>query len=361
MCIKDRYISVCPAGIFAVDENKKILNKILFDKQNREQEFLDSMKENISKKEQQLIKQLKGEVIFEIQKHNYKSQYPNKAGEYLRENLREILLNEKVIKTKDEFVSFMNGFNKKITKEKIKEKTGIDKIIVQVVGAIEETDKIINTMQMRLKEWYLWYFPEIFEIYKNNDVITDYVAEKTFRAPIKEINIEDSAGMDLSKKDLSVLKEYAKTIKSLIEERKNLEKYLEDIIKENMPNLYELAGAELTSHLISASGSLQKLAQFPSSTIQILGAEKALFMFLKGKGKSPKHGVIFLSPYIQQAPKDSKGKIARTLASKLSIAAKLDYYKGEFKGKELKKSLDNLLRSELSKKHNKESKRKRRR
>ena len=115
--------------------------------------------------------------------------------------------------------------------------------------------------------------------------------------------------------------------------------------KELAKNMTTLIGGQLTAKLIARSGSFEKLASFPSSTIQVLGAEKALFRFLKGQGSSPKYGLIFQSTYVQKAHKDDRGKIARILASKLSLAAKLDFYKGDFMGDSLKLDMDNAMKS----------------
>jgi nucleolar protein 56 len=118
-----------------------------------------------------------------------------------------------------------------------------------------------------------------------------------------------------------------------------MEKYLENLLKEFAPNFSAVAGPLLAARLINLAGGFDKLAKKPSSTIQLLGAEKALFRYLHGHGKSPKHGVLFTHNLIQQAPAKKRGKIARVIASKLSIAIKMDYYGKEDKSEELKKDL----------------------
>jgi len=158
--------------------------------------------------------------------------------------------------------------------------------------------------------------------------------------------------MELSEKDAEEVARFADAIVTLFSLRDELDKYLKELVKEEMPNLYELLGHILAAKLLSAAGSMEKLAKMPASTIQLLGAEKALFRYLRSKGKTkpPKHGVIFLHPYIHRAPKKKRGKIARLLASKLAVAARMDYYTKEKKGKELKKELEEKVKEILEEK-----------
>ena len=95
------------------------------------------------------------------------------------------------------------------------------------------------------------------------------------------------------------------------------------------PNLTTLAGAMLAARLIAEAGSLDDLAKMSSSTVQLLGAESALFAHLRGQASSPKHGIIFMHPAVRSAPGDDRGRIARALAGKLAIAARIDTYRGE--------------------------------
>src|SRR4030065_417735 len=111
-----------------------------------------------------------------------------------------------------------------------------------------------------------------------------------------------------------------------------------------MPNFSAVAGPLLGARLLSVAGSLDRLAMMPSSTIQLLGAEKALFRHLKGEGKAPKYGILFGHPLIQQATKETKGKVARLVAAKLSIAARLDRFAGKDEGESLRKQLEESMR-----------------
>jgi nucleolar protein 56 len=190
---------------------------------------------------------------------------------------------------------------------------------------------------LRLREWYGLYYPELINS-KDNEGIVNYVVEKLYRD-------EDSVGHEISKEDLQVIKKLADGIKELYTLKSKLDEELEKKMQQIMPNTTHLVGSSLAASLLIQAGSLEKLARFPSSTIQVLGAEKALFRYLSGKGKAPKHGVIFLSRYVQEVPIKFRGKMARKLASKISIAAKIDYFdKGKkFVADKLKEELDREL------------------
>ena len=130
-------------------------------------------------------------------------------------------------------------------------------------------------------------------------------------------------------------------------------------MKEVAPNVTALVGPLLGARLLSLAGSLEELAKLPASTIQVLGAEKALFRALRTGGKPPKHGVIFQFPEIRRSPRWQRGKIARALATKLAIAARVDYFTGRYIGDELKKKLMERI-DEIKKLYPKPPKRERR-
>jgi nucleolar protein 56 len=109
-------------------------------------------------------------------------------------------------------------------------------------------------------------------------------------------------------------------------------------------------GPTLGAKLIRYTGGLGRLTVVPSGTIQLLGAEKALFRHLKEKADPPKYGVIFQHPMINQAKWWHRGKIARTFASKISIAARIDYYGGEFIADTLEKQMEKRV-AEVKKKY----------
>lgn len=229
-----------------------------------------------------------------------------------------------------------------------------DLLLVQSVASIEELNKIANLMSERLSEWFGLNFPE----FKTNDprkyaqVVVALDRSNPDEAALAEAlgNPESakavlgraraSAGVAFSPEDLAAVREMAKTLLEVYTLREGVEKYIDTLAVRICPNLSHLAGPALAAKLVAKAGSLSKTANFPASTLQVLGAEKALFKHLKTGSKPPKHGVIFQHPLISTSPKKIRGKIARALAGKLAIAAKADAITGNFIAPALKESFE---------------------
>ena len=153
--------------------------------------------------------------------------------------------------------------------------------------------------------------------------------------------VSKSLGADINDNDLEKCKSLAKEIVNLDNLISEYEKYQEELCQEICPNISTVAGAAIAAKLISHVGSLSKLSLLPASTIQVLGAEKALFKHLKNKRiDPPKHGIIFQHVYISSSPKVVRGKIARALANKITLAAKADAFTKRFIAEDLKKDLE---------------------
>lgn len=221
-----------------------------------------------------------------------------------------------------------------------------DNMIIQSIALLDQLDKDINTFSMRVKEWYSYHFPELMKIVGDNymycrlakllgnrkDMAED-ILEK-----IEEITMDSgksaaivsaskmSMGMDVSPIDLINIMSFSSRVISLTEYRKSLVDYLHKRMTSVAPNLSTLIGDVVGARLISHAGSLTSLAKYPASTVQILGAEKALFRALKNKGNTPKYGLIFHSTFIGRAGAKNKGRISRYLANKCSIASRIDCF-----------------------------------
>jgi len=222
-----------------------------------------------------------------------------------------------------------------------------DNMIIQSISLIDQLDKDINTFAMRLKEWYAWHFPELSKITKlDNNMYAKLVLFIKEKTSLKEDSIHGlteitkdeeisrqvfeasrtSMGLDLSEFDLLNIEAFAQRVSKLIDYRKNLYEYMENKMKNIAPNLTVLIGEIVAARLIAHAGSLLNLAKYPASTVQILGAEKALFRALKAKSNTPKYGLIFHSSFIAKASKKNKGKISRYLANKCSVATRIDSF-----------------------------------
>ncbi|XP_061366548.1 nucleolar protein 56-like isoform X2 [Gastrolobium bilobum] len=222
----------------------------------------------------------------------------------------------------------------------------VDNMVIQAIFLLDTLDKDINSFSMRVREWYSWHFPELVKIVNDNYLyakVSKFIEDKS---KLSEDNISDltevvgdedkakeiveaakaSMGQDLSPVDLINVQQFAQRVMDLSEYRRKLYDYLVAKMNDIAPNLASLIGEVVGARLISHAGSLTNLAKCPSSTLQILGAEKALFRALKTKGNTPKYGLIFHSSFIGRASARNKGRMARYLANKCSIASRIDCF-----------------------------------
>jgi len=263
-----------------------------------------------------------------------------------------------------------------------------DNMIIQTIALLDLMDKDLNSFSMRVKEWYSWHFPELKDIVKDNHVFarcasfiqdkktlfssmkmpttfsscTDsetYDKDQTVEKGSKDTNnssnlyisnrlfglteicgdegiakdiivaAKTSMGMDCSPVDMINIVNFTQRMVRLAEFRQKLSIYLADKMKLVAPNLSTLLGDTVAARLISKAGSLTNLAKAPASTVQILGAEKALFRALKTKGNTPKYGLLYHSTFIGRADSKNKGRISRYLANKCSIATRIDSFSEE--------------------------------
>lgn len=228
-----------------------------------------------------------------------------------------------------------------IARQEISESLSEDLLIIQSISLIEELNISLNQLSKRLREWFSLTMPELSLRTEDNEEFTK-LALKDKKQLEKQFKLK-SMGSDFKERDKIQYSFLAKQVKELFQLRTKNEEYLEQIMKLYCPNLLSLMNAPLIAKLLKQAGSLRKLGMMPASKIQILGAEKALFRHLKTGSRSPKHGMIFQHPVIQQAKMKDRGKIARLLADKLTIAARVDFFKGDFIGDKLKKEVEARL------------------
>ncbi len=230
--------------------------------------------------------------------------------------------------------------NLKLTKQKIRDSVNEDNLISQAINSIDEIDKVSNILVKRLKEWYSLYNPEFVVSIQNNPKFVELIQKKSKSKLLEELKVKFSMGKDLEKKDLDAMMSLARELSLIYEYKERQKKYLESIMESYCPNLLELAGTTIGAKLIEHTGSLRKLALLPSSTVQILGAEKALFRHIRTGARPPKFGIIHDHQFILQSKKAMQGKKARALADKITLAIRADYFKGNFIADKLKKQLE---------------------
>lgn len=246
-----------------------------------------------------------------------------------------------IMRSMDNFRS-LHQANIAITKRDIRSSFSNDTYIVQSVNTIKELDKMITMLSSRLREWYGYGAPEVARDVRDLEAFARLVATTTIEDAYKATKTlpEERMGAKLQKEDCTAMKAMAEEILNLFSLRNAQEEYLEVLMRKECPNIQAVAGTMIGAKLLATAGSLRALSKFPASTVQTLGAEKALFRHLTTKSRPPKHGHLVNHPLVASTPKNKRGRAARVLADKLSIAAKVDYFKGAFVGDKLRKQVE---------------------
>ncbi|MEM0448926.1 MAG: ribosomal biogenesis protein [Methanomassiliicoccales archaeon] len=238
-------------------------------------------------------------------------------------------------------MNLMQAVMVELGKMRTREPLPSDKSLMQAIRAIDDLTEAINVMSERLHEWYGLHFPELADYAKDEryaELIGKYGARERILDSL-EFKLE-SVGAEMLQEDISAIQELALIISELYQAKARLDEYVRKGMERHAPNLSKLMSPNLGARLISLAGGLERLAKLPSSTMQLLGAEKAMFMHLRSGKSPPKHGIIFQHPLVHKAPYWQRGKMARSLASKATIAARVDFYKGEFIGDRLVEELE---------------------
>jgi len=322
-------------GVFLV-ERDKVLKQILFPKDADEiAKRLKAMSENaVLKEERDLAKGVKG----------LKASDPrlSEFGPVSR------TIKDREVSTRPELYGFSKGLLQeamiKLGRASMKE-IAEDRYIIQAVKAIDDLNKTANLLSERLHEWYSHHYPELGRILPD-EKYASLISELGDRGKVGEQAGEDpssSVGAPLNDEDRQAVMAYAEALDRIYRTRKTMEKYIEARMKDVAPNITHMTGPVLGARLIALARGLERLARLPSSTIQILGAEKAFFKHLTEGSDMPKHGVIFQHPLLHASPHWQRGKIARAFASKIAIAAKSDSYSDKFLGDDLKRDLDKRI------------------
>ena len=362
------YITYCVKGFFAFDSENELISKKLFPEDEIISRLAEINDKQIVKEEKEIIEEVSmeyDEILIESNKRlsDYDNpkvviRTPNQAGEYLRGNYAEFGLDEEEI-TK----IYQNLAIYKIKKESSSE----DKHLIQAVNSIDEIDESISKLIERIREWYALYFPEM-DVIKNNETYIKLISENKSKDEIVKakpdafpddiIDLDE----DINPEDLEIMNNYAKSIHELQKSRKNIENFIDHKMESIAPNLRLLVGPTLGAKLISHAGGIKRLALYPSSTVQIMGAEKALFRHLKSGDRPPKYGLIYQHPQVRGAKWWNRGKIARMLAGRISLAVRRDVFTKtfdenvfeEFKAQVEKIEKDNPFPTKTTRKRNEE-------
>lgn len=371
------YIVESIIGLFGIDENDGIIEMILY-KGDLEgiAETLDRQRRGeLTAEVTEMIRRLlgKGYTRFVFSNRALAENARGKMGveaeflenpnacRYLRLNLERIALESGLVKE----ASQLYGMNREISLILARRDVGRalserEAIIIKAIQTLEGLDRALNILSGKLREWYGLHFPELGRVIGDHETYSTILGELGNRTQMMEIpesvNLDErlrieiskassaSIGAHLSAEDVEPVRRLALHLKGLYGYRRELERYIMKTTLEVAPNLSELAGPILAARLIEKAGGLKRLSMMPSGTIQLLGAEKAMFRALKTRSKPPKHGLIFQHPIVHNSPRKKRGGLARILASQLAVAARADALTGKYIGEELKRKLEARLK-----------------
>lgn len=366
-----KFLVVSELGLLLVDDEKQPVAKFPFPKEERAKRFLDSSSGVFSDDEKAwLIQNIKPEDILvsdqavlpglkdipsaEMETIAYSDQRE------IRKNQIPLVVQSGIVGSTEEAEEAMREASVELSSLRIRElSSNPDLQAMESVQALDEVEKTANILSSRLREWYGLHFPELTSMVDDNislaKLILNFKSRENYEAGLleemgyskaKSKAIESAAqssrGADLREEDLARIIQLAEETQRLYTLRDRLASHVEKTMREVAPNLTEVAGATIGARLIAKAGGLRKLSILPASTIQILGAEKALYRALKSGGRPPKHGILFQHAAVHSAPKWQRGKVARSVAGKLAIAARIDSFRGS-KDESIMNSLQSRL------------------
>ena len=365
-------------GILGFDENNKLIEHVLFPKEPMKiAEALTKIETGkIIDEQATLVEKLKarGYTFFVFESNEtarnaherlkiaVEVAHPSEAGEALRANLEQFAVQTGFVEDPRQLRDWTHRVSMEMTKIKVKKAAAKrDMLVVQAIQAIDDIDKTVNIFMGRIREWYGLHFPELDRILDKHETYARLVAnlgprenftaerlEKEGLPKAKADQIaqiaEKSMGADTQETDLTQVQTMCKDTLQLYQARQSLEGYMDTLMEEVAPSTKALVGSLLGARLIALTGGLTNLAKMPASTIQVLGAEKALFRSLKTGTRPPKHGIIFQHASIHEAKGWQRGKIARAIAGKLAIAARSDAFSHKYIGDDLKAGLERRIK-----------------
>ncbi len=371
------YLVESPAGLFLLEKTGKLSEKAIFPHNPKDAAALlqevqnGTLPETLSGFAQSLAQldleriTVDNEPLARLARSVVRSEVMQDESDVtvskLRNRLPSILVRLRIVESKDDYEQFVRDVSLELAKSAItKATTKRDLYAIQTVRCIEDLDKTLNLLAGRIREWYGLHFPELDRLVEKHDtyirLIQNLGAREsfTYEALVKQgipqdksaaisMSAQKSSGAEISGPDLEWLREVSGTVLQMYKLRETAEKYTDKIMTEVAPNMTSVLGAVLSAKLISMAGGLENMAKLPASTLQVLGAEKALFRSLKTGARPPKHGIIFQYAAIHQSPKWLRGKIARAVAGKLAIAARMDAFGGADAGGKMREALERKI------------------
>jgi len=374
----------CVMGVFGFGEANELVDKVFFPKDPREtaERLAKISAGKVVDEIAALVEKLRAKgfttFVFESSEMarnareklnvNVDVVKPSEAGEMLRRNLDKFAVDTGFVGQAAELRQWTHKVSMELTKMRVKKAVEKrDLVVVQVIQTIDDLDKTLNLFMSRIREWYGLHFPELDRLVEKHETYARLVANLGERENFTLENLEKeglpgakveriaeatkaSMGAELGEGDIDQIQAICKNTLNLYDARQELEGYLDSVMEDVAPNIRALAGSLLGARLIALAGGLNNMAKMPASTIQVLGAEKALFRALKTRTRPPKHGKIFQHSLIHEAKRWQRGKVARALAGKLAIAARTDAFSGKYAGDKLQVDLEKRI-SEIQEKY----------
>ena len=346
-CMLSVILTELGIGVF---DNDKCVKSFPFSEPAEDYVFVKKGKSRLSDLSKFLIDEQKDVVVNDLalndllKKKDIDSQIMSNAKmEDIQLTKPTILVDAKFAQDESDAMQKLREFAISLSSSKVTEVSeSPDLHIIQAINTLDDTDKIINAISSRLREWYGLHFPELDNIIdsingyaqivlagKRENISDDVFVNAGFpdsKVQMLSLVKEKSRGGDITEENLQAVQGLAKNILELFDLRKKLEDQVEEQMKKNAPNITAVLGTTVGARILAKAGSLNKLATMPASTIQVLGAEKALFRALKTGSNPPKHGLLFQHAVVHAAPRWQRGKIARAIAAKAAIASRVDVH-----------------------------------
>ena len=302
-----------------------------------------------------------GKVVSSNQKlvDSLKESMDIEYGEYIdlsnrfKEKLPELAVENQVVSSVEEYYVLNYEVSKSFTHTDLHEALSDREVwLIPAVQLLSELDTVLNSLSGRMREWYGVHFPEMGRRVRDHEeyariitklgdranISTDGLMKLTLKkkAAVKvEAAAVESMGANFDEYDISTIQSFADSTLGMYKFREELSEYISTVTQEIAPNVSRLAGPILAAKLIDKAGGMKRLAMVPSSTIQVMGAEKALFRSKKTNARPPKHGLLYQHPYVHAVPREKRGRRARSLAAKIAIAARADQFSGNYIAEEL--------------------------
>lgn len=351
------FLVISELGLLLVDEKKgQVVSHLPFPSEQGAKRFLNASSGVLNEEESNWLrtKLSNDDVLYsEPQLLGPLSNFGIRAEPTSEDDLRELskkriefLVSSGLASSNDAAEEAIRNVSFEISNIRIKEMSAKpDLQAMESVQALDEIDKTANIVSSRVREWYGLHFPELVSMIDDNTSLIKLILSFKSRENYDETELEqmgysknksraiataakESRGADIREEDLARILQLAEEAQHLFSMRDKLSNHVEKTMRQVAPNVSEIAGASIGARLIAKAGGLDKLSILPASTIQILGAEKALYRALKSGSRPPKHGILFQHAAVHSAPKWQRGRIARAVAGKIAIAARIDQYRG---------------------------------